>query len=73
MPYIKRLIEAYNIPIIEVPDYEADDVIGTLALQADATGEFDTYMLTPDKDYAQLVSEHSRIFKPKALVQATRY
>lgn len=73
VPYIKRLIEAYNIPIIEVPDYEADDVIGTLALQADATGEFDTYMLTPDKDYAQLVSEHSRIFKPKALVQATRY
>lgn len=66
VPYIKRLIEAYNIPIIEVPDYEADDVIGTLALQADATGEFDTYMLTPDKDYAQLVSEHSRIFKPKS-------
>mgnify|MGYP004447614831 CR=1 FL=1 len=65
IPYIKRLIEAYNIPIIEVPDYEADDVIGTLALQADQTGEFETYMLTPDKDYAQLVSEHSRIFKPK--------
>ena len=55
VPYIKRLIEAYNIPIIEVADYEADDVIGTLALQADATGEFETFMLTPDKDYAQLV------------------
>ena len=64
VPFIKKLIEAYNIPIIEVPDYEADDVIGTLALQADQTGEFETYMLTPDKDYAQLVSEHSRIFKP---------
>ena len=66
VPYIKRLIEAYNIPIIEVTDYEADDVIGTLALQADATGEFETFMLTPDKDYAQLVSEHCRIFKPKS-------
>ena len=66
VPYIKRLIEAYNIPIIEVADYEADDVIGTLALQADATGEFETFMLTPDKDYAQLVSEHCRIFKPKS-------
>lgn len=66
LPYIKRLIEAYNIPIIEVPDYEADDVIGTLALQADATGDFETFMMTPDKDYAQLVSEHSRIFKPKS-------
>ncbi|MCF0179150.1 MAG: DNA polymerase I [Bacteroidales bacterium] len=64
VPFIKKLIEAYNIPIIEVPDYEADDVIGTLALQADQTEEFETYMLTPDKDYAQLVSEHSRIFKP---------
>lgn len=66
VPYIKRLIEAYNIPIIEVADYEADDVIGTLALQADATGEFETFMLTSDKDYAQLVSEHCRIFKPKS-------
>ena len=66
VPYIKRLIEAYNIPIIEVADYEADDVIGTLALQADATGEFETFMLTPDKVYAQLVSEHCRIFKPKS-------
>jgi len=66
VPYIKRLIEAYNIPIIEVPDYEADDVIGTLALKADETGEFETFMLTPDKDYAQLVSAHSRIFKPKS-------
>ena len=66
VPYIKRLIEAYNIPIIEVADYEADDVIGTLALQADATGEYETFMLTPDKDYAQLVSEHSRIYKPKS-------
>lgn len=66
VPYIKRLIEAYNIPIIEVADYEADDVIGTLALQADATGEFETFMLTPDKDYAQLVSERCRIFKPKS-------
>lgn len=66
VPYIKRLIEAYNIPIIEVADYEADDVIGTLALQADATGDFETFMLTPDKDYAQLVSAHTRMYKPKS-------
>lgn len=66
VPYIKRLIEAYNIPIIEVADYEADDVIGTLALQAEATGEFETFMLTPDKDYAQLVSPHTRMYKPKS-------
>ena len=66
VPFIKRLIEAYNIPIIEIADYEADDVIGTLAKQADATGVFETFMLTPDKDYAQLVSDHTRIFKPKS-------
>jgi DNA polymerase-1 len=63
VPYIKRLIEAYNIPVISCPGYEADDVIGTLAKKAAKHG-FVTYMMTPDKDYAQLVSDRVFMFKP---------
>jgi DNA polymerase I len=63
VPYIKRLIEAYKIPVIDCPGYEADDVIGTLAKKASVNG-FTTYMMTPDKDYAQLVSENVFMFKP---------
>ncbi|MBP5346035.1 MAG: DNA polymerase I [Bacteroidales bacterium] len=66
VPWIKKIIEAYRIPIFEVANYEADDVVGTLARLADETGEYDTFLMSPDKDYAQLVSEHSRIFKPKS-------
>src|SRR5664280_2422341 len=61
--YIKRLIEAYKIPVIDYPGFEADDVIGTLARKASEKG-FTTYMMTPDKDYAQLVSENVFMFKP---------
>ncbi|MDE6288827.1 MAG: DNA polymerase I, partial [Muribaculaceae bacterium] len=63
IPYIKRILEAYRIPVIEVENYEADDVIGTLALRAQAEG-FDTYMMTPDKDYGQLVSPHIFQYRP---------
>lgn len=63
IPYIRKIIEAFNIPIIEKEGYEADDVIGTLAKQAEKEG-FITYMMTPDKDYAQLVSEHVLMYKP---------
>ena len=63
IPYIRRIIEAFNIPIIEKPGFEADDVIGTLAKEAEKQG-FITYMMTPDKDYAQLVSDHIFMFKP---------
>lgn len=63
VPYIKRLIEAYRIPVIESPGYEADDVIGTLARKA-SENDFITFMMTPDKDFAQLVSEKVFIFKP---------
>ncbi len=63
VPYIKRLIEAYKIPVIDYPGFEADDVIGTLARKASEQG-FTTYMMTPDKDYAQLVSENVFMFKP---------
>ncbi|NYI50334.1 DNA polymerase I [Macellibacteroides fermentans] len=64
VPVIKQIIQAYNIPILEVPRYEADDVIGTIAKQAEKEG-FDVYMMTPDKDYGQLVSEHIFMYRPK--------
>lgn len=64
VPIIKQIIDAYNIPILEVPGYEADDVIGTLAKKA-AQKEVDVYMVTPDKDYGQLVSEHIFMYRPK--------
>ena len=63
VPYIKRLIEAYRIPVIDYPGFEADDVIGTLARKASLKG-FTTYMVTPDKDYAQLVSDNVFMLKP---------
>ncbi len=62
-PYIRKIIEAFNIPIIEMAGFEADDVIGTLAKEAEKQG-FTTYMMTPDKDYAQLVSDNIFMFKP---------
>lgn len=63
VPYIKRILQAYNIPILEVPGFEADDVIGTLARQADEQG-IDTFMMTPDKDYGQLVTGRVRMYRP---------
>jgi len=63
VPYIKRLIEAYKIPVIDYPRFEADDVIGTLAKKASERG-FTTYMMTPDKDFAQLVSGNVFMLKP---------
>jgi DNA polymerase-1 len=63
-PYIREIINAYNIPIIEAPRYEADDVIGTIAKQAESYG-FIVYMMTPDKDYAQLVSESIYQYRPR--------
>jgi DNA polymerase-1 len=63
IPDIKKIIEGMNIPIIETDGFEADDVIGTLAKQAEKVG-YQVYMVTPDKDYGQLVSENIKIFKP---------
>ncbi|NBW30486.1 MAG: DNA polymerase I [Flavobacteriales bacterium] len=60
---IKRIVEAFNVPILEVPGFEADDVVGTIAKIADQRG-FITYMMTPDKDYCQLVTETAFIYKP---------
>jgi len=63
IPYIRNIIKAFNIPIIELEGFEADDVIGTLAKKAEQKG-FTTYMMTPDKDYAQLVSGNILMYKP---------
>lgn len=63
MKYIPDIIEAFNIPVVMVPNYEADDVIGTLAKQAEKEG-YTVYMVTPDKDYAQLVSSNIFMYKP---------
>lgn len=64
VPLIKDIIRAYNIPLLEVEGFEADDVIGTLSYKADTLG-INTYMLTPDKDYCQLVTDNTRIFRPR--------
>lgn len=64
VPIIKDIIHAYHIPILEIPGYEADDVIGTVANQAEQKG-FEVYMMTPDKDYGQLVKEHIYMYRPK--------
>lgn len=64
VPIIKDIIRAYRIPILEVPGYEADDVIGTLATEAGRQGIV-TYMMTPDKDYGQLVTDNVFMYRPK--------
>ncbi|HQW22086.1 MAG TPA: DNA polymerase I [Bacteroidia bacterium] len=63
IPYIFRLCECFNIPLLTKQGFEADDIIGTLAVKAEKEG-FDTYMMTPDKDFGQLVDEHTFIYKP---------
>jgi DNA polymerase-1 len=63
IPYIIEIIKAFNIPVILLDGYEADDIIGTLARKGETAG-FTTYMMTPDKDFAQLVTENIFIFKP---------
>lgn len=69
IPYIKQIIEGFNIPVAFCEGYEADDVIGTLAKQAEKEG-FEVYMMTPDKDYAQLVSDKVFLYKPARMGNA---
>ncbi|MGJ8655760.1 MAG: DNA polymerase I [Akkermansiaceae bacterium] len=64
IPQVKRILNAFNIPVIEIPGFEADDIIGTMAKQADDEGSFHTFMVTPDKDFAQLVSPTTTMWKP---------
>ena len=63
IPYIKQIIKAFHIPILKVDGFEADDVIGTLACKAEKEG-FEVFMMTPDKDYCQLVTEHVKQYRP---------
>src|ERR1043166_3220306 len=63
IPDIKKIIRGFNIPVMELDGYEADDVIGTLSKQA-ANAGYEVYMVTPDKDYGQLVSDKIKIYKP---------
>ncbi len=63
VPDIKKLLRAFNIPIIEVPGYEADDIIGTLSVKASQAG-YEVVMVTPDKDYGQLVNDKVKIYRP---------
>ena len=64
VPYIKQVLEAMNIPVLQADGFEADDVIGTLATEAGRQG-IDTYMLTPDKDYGQLIGSNVKMFRPR--------
>jgi DNA polymerase-1 len=64
VPRIKQILLAMNVPVLEVPGYEADDVIGTIAHIAESEG-FEVYMATPDKDYGQLVTEHIFMYRPR--------
>ena len=64
VPIIKQILEAYRIPVLEVAGFEADDVIGTLSKKADEKG-ITTYMMTPDKDYCQLVTDRALIYRPR--------
>jgi DNA polymerase-1 len=66
IPLVKRLLKAMCIPILELDGYEADDIIGTIAKEASSAG-FEVFMMTPDKDYGQLVEEHVYIYKPAFL------
>lgn len=65
VPIIKDILKAYRIPILEVSGYEADDVIGTLAKQSESIEGIETFMMTPDKDYGQLVAKNVKIYKPR--------
>jgi DNA polymerase-1 len=63
IPIVKEIISGFNIPILELPGYEADDIIGTLSLKAAAAG-FQVYMMTPDKDFGQIVRDNILLYKP---------
>src|SRR5256885_4262160 len=69
LPHIRRLLDAFNIPVLTMDGYEADDIIGTLVRRAEREG-FESYMVTSDKDFAQLVTEKTRIYKPGPMGEA---
>lgn len=62
-PWVKQIVQAFNIPVLEMDGFEADDIIGTIAKKAERTS-FEVYMMTPDKDYGQIVEDHIFLYKP---------
>lgn len=64
LPHLKRFCQAFHIPVIEIDGFEADDIIGTIATQAENRGDIETFMVTPDKDFAQLIAERTYMWKP---------
>jgi len=62
-PWVKQIVQAFNIPVLELDGYEADDIIGTIAKKAERTS-FEVFMMTPDKDYGQIVEDHIYLYKP---------
>ena len=64
IPEVKKLCKAFNIPVLVIDGFEADDIIGTVALRAEEDGNFNTFMVTPDKDFAQLVAPRTAMWKP---------
>ena len=66
IPYVKKIVDAFNIPLLMLPGYEADDLIGTLSCKAEKA-DFDVYMMSPDKDFCQLVTDHVYLYKPAFL------
>ncbi|GEO02786.1 DNA polymerase I [Adhaeribacter aerolatus] len=66
IPYVKKIVDAFNIPLLILPGYEADDIIGTLSCKAEKA-DFDVYMMSPDKDFCQLVTNHVFLYKPAFL------
>jgi len=69
IPWVKKIVKGFNIPVLELDGYEADDIIGTFALQAAKEG-MEVYMMTPDKDFAQLVQDHVYLYKPSYMGNA---
>src|SRR5436309_6655530 len=66
LPHVRRMLEAFRIPVLSCDGYEADDIIGTLVRRAEKEG-FTSFMVTPDKDFAQLVNEHNLLYKPSRM------
>src|SRR4029077_21027281 len=66
LPHVRRMIEAFNIPVLMCDGFEADDIIGTLVQRAEKEG-FDSFMVTPDKDFGQLITEHTFLYKPSRM------
>ena len=73
MPHLDRVAKAFGIPVLKLDGYEADDIIGTLAHRAEADGFDEIYMVTPDKDFGQLVTEKIKMYRPGAKATVEKF